>query len=84
MILEISSSFNSAARSCFQEASSIFQSIDGEFGQWQDAKGKNAKRVVDGEKKQFQIVVDEAKNVRSILKEIETIAEKVESISRKK
>lgn len=84
MALDISSHFNSAARGCFQEASSIFQSIEGDFGQWQDVKGQNARKVVDGERKQFQAIVEEAKNVRSAMREIETLADKVESISRKK
>lgn len=84
MTLEIRSSFNTAVRSCFHEASSIFQSIEGEFSQWQDSKGQKVQRIIENEKKQFQLVLNEAKNVRNALKEIEAVAEKVEGISRKK
>ena len=84
MAIDLSTKFNTAARGCFQEVASIFQSIDADFAQWQDSKGRNAKEVVEGERKQFQVIVDEAKNVRTFLREIEELAEKVENDIKKK
>lgn len=83
MAIEICSRFNSAARNCFQEASSIFQSINSDFSQWQDERGQSVKQIVDDEKKQFQIVVNEANNVSDALRKIEMLADKVEKVSRK-
>lgn len=84
MAIDLSSDFNIAARGCFQEASAIFQSIDCEFAQWQDSNGQNAKNIVDGERKQFQTVIEEARTVKSALHEIEELAENIENISRKR
>lgn len=83
MTLEIQTNFRIELHDCLSKANAGFKAIRAEFSSWEDQKGKIAQEKINAESSKYKAVSETGKSVLNIMREIEIIAEKVESISRK-